>query len=225
MKKGKNNYEGLENFAEENGSCLFGTADVSGIKGEFKALPGESTKHLNTAVSIAFRLSRAVLCTVEDGPTQIYFQHYRQANYFLDNLGLRITEYIQRRGADAMPIPASQVIDRENQTGHLSHRKIAHLAGLGYIGRSNLLVTREFGAGVRLATVLTDYPLIAGAPVSSSCGDCRECINACPAGAIKEKKEDFERTACFRQLDFFRKKRGIGHHICGICVKACRGGK
>ena len=43
--------------------------------------------------------------------------------------------------------------------GHLSHKLVAHLAGLGRIGRSCLLLTPGAGPRVRLATVLTNAPL------------------------------------------------------------------
>lgn len=221
MSEKRNNYENLKSFALENGASLFGTADIAEIKNKFPLLP---ENNLNTAVSIALRLSRAVLSTIYDRPTKLYFQHYRQANYFLDNLGLRITNFIQEKGFDAMPVPASQVIDRENQRGHLPHRHIARLAGLGRAGRSNLLVTPEFGAQIRLATILTDLPLPNDAPLEKQdCGQCFKCVSLCPAGAIKESAEDFDREACFKQLDMFRKKCQIGHHICGICVNACPG--
>jgi epoxyqueuosine reductase QueG len=45
----------------------------------------------------------------------------------------------------------------------------------------------------------------------------------CPAGAIKERQEDFEHLECFEQLRLFRKRDHIGQYICGVCVKACRG--
>jgi epoxyqueuosine reductase len=216
-----NNYEMLKSFSEANGASLFGTADITGIRKDFPLLPENS---LNTAVSIAFRLSKAVLDTIEDKPTQIYFHHYKQVNYFLDNLALRITNQIQQFGFNAMPIPASQVIDRDGQRGHLSHVRIARLAGLGHIGRNNLLVTPEFGACVRLTTILTDFPIALDEPLKNQdCGECRKCVSLCPAGAIKEKPEDFDRKACFKQLDMFRRKCQIGHHICGICVRACTG--
>jgi epoxyqueuosine reductase QueG len=59
-------------------------------------------------------------------------------------------------------------------------------------------------------------------PIEESCGECRECIDACPAGAIKESAAELDISACKAQLETFRKRPGIGHHICGICVKVCR---
>ena len=56
-------------------------------------------------------------------------------------------------------MPASQIVDWEKQTAHLSHKKIGELAGIGFIGRNNLLVNPEIGSRFRLATILTNMPL------------------------------------------------------------------
>jgi len=134
-----------------------------------------------------------------------------------------VVQFIQNRGWSALPIPSSQTIDWENQRGHLSHKEVAQQAGLGWIGRNNLLVNPDFGSRVRLVTVLTDFPIPCDKTTEDGCSECRDCLGVCPAGAIKERLEDFDRIACYRKLDEFRKICKIGHHICGICVKACRG--
>ncbi|HLD30477.1 MAG TPA: 4Fe-4S double cluster binding domain-containing protein, partial [bacterium] len=66
-------------------------------------------------------------------------------------------------------------------------------------------------------------PLETSVPVETDCGDCYSCIEACPAGAIKKNRQEFDPRSCFSKLDEFRKKYQISHHICGICVKACPG--
>jgi epoxyqueuosine reductase QueG len=169
------------------------------------------------------RLSDAVLGEIEDRPTQLYFHHYRQANVFLDRVAFGLAHLIQKMGYHALPIPASQIIDWENQKGHLSHKKVAQEAGLGWMGRNNLLVNPIHGACVRLVTVLTDLPLSHDTPLEEGCGECRRCIVVCPAGAIKERQQDFEHLKCFEQLCLFKKRDHIGQYICGVCVKACKG--
>jgi len=96
-------------------------------------------------------------------------------------------------------------------------------AGLGWLGRSNLVVMPGHGAQVRLVTVLTDMPLPTDRPSEQDCGDCRDCIGACPAGAIKETAAEFDHHACFELLKEFQKKRHVSQYICGICVRACAG--
>jgi Fe-S cluster assembly protein SufD len=95
----------------------------------------------------------------------------------------------------------------------------------GGLIRNNLLVNRKLGAGLRLATVLTDLPLIADKPVEDSCGECRRCMALCPAKAIKERPEDFDHQGCFAKLKEFQKLRYTDQYICGVCIKACAGSR
>jgi epoxyqueuosine reductase QueG len=136
---------------------------------------------------------------------------------------LILTSTIHSYGYQAVPIPASQIVDWKIQKGHLSHKHIARAAGLGWIGRNNLLVNEKFGSRIRLVTVLTDLPLVADSPSIKDCSSCRDCLSVCPAGAIKEKQEEFDHLRCYEQLRTFAKTLHFSHNICGICVKACRG--
>jgi epoxyqueuosine reductase QueG len=165
-----------------------------------------------------------VLREIKDQPTKLYFHHYRTLNALLDQLALRTVNFIQAKGFLALPIPASQIIDWQNQKAHLSHKKIGYLAGLGWIGRNNLLVNKSLGSQFRLATILTDMPLKTDKPVKDSCGRCRACVTVCPSGSIKENPADFDHIKCFEKLKEFQKLRLVDQYICGVCVNACKGG-
>ncbi len=69
----------------------------------------------------------------------------------------------------------------------MPHKTIALLAGLGWIGKHNLLVTQEFGSAICMCTVLTNAPIqtVLHTPSNSLCGDCNICKNICPANALK----------------------------------------
>jgi epoxyqueuosine reductase len=214
----------LGEYALSLGFSLFGAADVSAIRSE--SLLSEATRaKFPYAVSLGKRTVDAVLDDIEDKPTPLYFHHYRQLNYFLDRGALHVASHIQELGYRALPIAASQIVDWENQRGHVSHKKIGQMAGLGWIGRNNLLVNGECGSRFRLVTVLTDMPLEPGSPAAFGCGTCRACVAPCPAGAIMERPEDFDHRACYAQLDAWRKAHVVSQHICGVCVKACKGPK
>ncbi|MBN1271841.1 MAG: epoxyqueuosine reductase [Candidatus Aminicenantes bacterium] len=204
------------------GFSLFGVADISGVPRGFNMEP-ETLRLYPRAVVLAKRLLDAVIETVKDAPNAVYFHHYRQLNFFLDRGAFLLSSAVQDMGYRALPIAASQIIDWENQKAHLSHKHMARLAGLGWIGRSNLLVTPEWGARVRLVTVLTDMPLEPDKPLDEDCGECRKCLDVCPASAIREKQEDFDHLACFEKLKEFRKRGLVGQYICGVCVRACPG--
>ena len=223
MESREDNYHKLNNWVLERGISLFGVADIRPFKEDFLLLSKQSIDSFDSGISLAVSLSNSVLEEIEDRPTQLYFHYYRQANFFLDRVAFSLVHFIQGMGCGALPIPASQIVDWENQKGHLSHKKVAQEAGLGWTGRNNLLVNPTYGARIRLVTVLTDLPLKHDHPIKGGCLKCEECLAVCPAGAIKERQEDFEHLECFEQLRLFRKRDHIGQYICGVCVKACRG--
>lgn len=224
MAKVRETSEELKKYAHNLGLTLAGIADISKVKGEF-LLAQEVKDRFDVAICLGMRLLDSVLEEIKDKPTSLYFHHYRQINFFLDRAAFLLASHIQELGYRALPIPASQIIDWENQKAHLSHKIVGHLAGFGWIGRNNLLVNPLYGARLRLVTVLTDIPLDVDRPLMSDCGQCLQCLSACPAMAIKEKKEEFDHHACYAKLDEFRRRGLVGQRICGVCVKACHGKK
>ena len=202
---------------------LIGVADIGGVRDRICGLPENTVAGLPFAIVGAMKVSSAVLDTLEDGPNVLYYHHYRQLNFHLDRAALGLAREMERRGYLAIPIAASQVVDWGSMRGHVSHKELGRLAGLGWLGINNLLVTPDFGARVRLVSVLTNMPLAPGRPVAGGCGDCRRCLTVCPAGAIHEDPAGFDHMACYQQLKEFTKSRRIGQYICGLCVKACAG--
>jgi len=61
-------------------------------------------------------------------------------------------------------------------------------AGLGELGRTNRLITPEFGPYVRLCKVLTDLPLSTDKPIDFGllefCKICKRCAEACPSNCL-----------------------------------------
>jgi len=215
--------EELRNTAVGMGGAAFGIADLTDLAKEMPDLlslvPGEYTR----AVVVGIRLQKAVLEGIVDRPTPLYFHHYRQLNYQLDRMALRLAGMIQEQGCRALAVPASQMIQRSPMSGHISHKLLALSAGIGFIGRCTLLVHPEHGAQLRYVSVLTDMSLSADSPHGGDCGDCRACIAPCPAAAIAEDRKDFDLDACYAKLNEFVRLPFVGQHICGVCVKACDG--
>ncbi len=215
------NYEELRRFALRQGVSLFGVGRVEPVRAALHPSIAHGARKLKYAISFGIRLSDAVLDTIHDRPTLIYKHHYRAVNWWLDRVSLEMSNLIQGKGSKALPIPASQIVDWEHQRGHLPHVLIAEQAGLGWIGRSNLLVNPKHGAKVRYSTILTDIPLKVSGPVGGDCGECEECLEVCPAGAITPG--GYDRQRCLAKLQEFSKMKGIGVRICGLCVKVCKG--
>ncbi len=220
-----NNTEEVRTFLHDQGVDVFGVARMALYGKDLVGLDDSIKDEFPFAVVFGLVLTKSVMETVKGGPNSLYLHHYRQANYRLDMIAYLLAKEIEGRGDRALPFPASQLVDWRNQKGHISHKRVGELAGIGWIGRNNLLVHPVFGSRVRYNTVLTDMPLVAGGPLASGCGECRQCMTACPAGAIKEGPSGFDHVGCFNMITQLKNKRNLGHHICGICIEACMGKK
>lgn len=69
-------------------------------------------------------------------------------------------------------------------TGELIDVAVAARAGIGFIGRNGLLITKEFGSYVYLGEIITNIPFEPDSLVDYDCGDCRRCIDGCPTQAL-----------------------------------------
>jgi epoxyqueuosine reductase QueG len=206
----------VKNFLRDSKVNIVGFGRVPSEKKIF-----EIAENLQNAIVFGYPLSKSVLKTIKDHPTLIYKHHYKTVNWILDQTACHLVRFIEEKDKKAIAIPASQVVDWEKRKGHISHIILAKKAGLGYIGRSGLLVHPIFGAQVRYVSVLTDLEFEPDKEIDSSCGECHKCIKVCPAGAISEDGLDVMR--CYEKLNDFSKIRGIGQHVCGVCVKVCNG--
>lgn len=224
----------LKAMAAAGGADLFGIADLTAASAVIEAEYGLRFRKYNRAVALAVCFPLEVIQELLEGPTHTYLHYYRVVNACLDDLALRISNYLQVRGFKSFPIPASQRVSRNRLAGIFSHRLAARLAGLGWIGKSNSLITREFGPRIRLVTVLTDAPLCPSQPVESAaknCGECQLCIESCPAHAIKEAgRESLAGSAgCFdpQLCDEYqnRVRSQFGKRVCGVCLAVCPFGK
>lgn len=224
----------LKRRALELGADLVGVADLQFLDG-IETTPPDLLVPFTRAVSLAVKLPNAVFEQLEDRPTPLYAQVYLNANALLDQIALKLSSWIEARGGKALPIPASQPLDMENFTAHLSAKAVANVAGLGWQGKSLLIVTPQFGPRVRLVTVLTDLSLQPDAPLKNRCGRCTACTDACVAQAIRNVNVEFHYGSRDEALDFrkcadklvkeFKNLPQIEKPICGLCIKVCPWGR
>ena len=216
------------------GADLVGVADVEPLK-QLKLNPAGLLDGFVTALSIGVRLPQSVFEQITDHPTPLYSNVYQTANRMLDEIGFRTAMVLERDGWKSVPIPASQVLDRKHWYGAISHKAVGRMAGLGWQGKSLLLVTARYGPRIRLATILTSAPLTIDGPVKNRCGKCTRCRDACPVGAIKgigtrghykSRNAALHFTRCAEKLvNEFSKLPDVGAPICGICIKVCPYGR
>ena len=203
------------------------TAKLSGIDTE----PSDLLSGFHRAVSIAVPLSGPVMNMIDKQPTPLYSSHYCRVNALLDDLAIRATNFLQSNSAQAVPIPASQTLDSKKCTSYISHKAVALAAGIGWQGKSLLIVNPEFGPRIRLTTVLTDADIVPDSPIRNRCGKCQQCKDHCPAGAIiganttshySSRSDAIDLKKCVHQVrNVFGKLPNITPGICGICIKVC----
>ncbi len=216
--------EALINMLMAEGASMVGFADIS-------ELPSMSRQGMDSAVWIAVALDPLIVRELEKGPTKLYEIEYRKKNELLVNLVRHAAKMVRSFGFEARPrLPTDEDIDWIDLTTPLPHKTVATRAGIGWIGKCGLLVTEEFGSALRMAVVLTDAAFSWKQPVGASlCGDCDECVKACPAGAatgedwIKgmEREEYYNAHLCHEYILDVIKAKGISANICGICIGVC----
>jgi len=227
----------IQNMAKEQGITHFGVANLSVAHNFILEQGGSVVAEFPNSVSLGIRLPQAIVDQLPrraDRAVALSYRHhaYGVINQRLDFAASLISSYIQERGHKVLPIPASVTVDDERICGLFSHKLAAHLAGLGWIGKSCLLITPTDGPRVRWATILTDAPLNTNNKVvEEQCGDCRECVDICPVRAFTGKvfKEGDPREVRYNARkcdDYFRAAEMSGSpRVCGMCLYVCPHGR
>ena len=122
----------------------------------------------------------------------------------LDHITYALGCFLEERGHRAATIPAYIPVEMTSETkgfvGVVSLRHVAQASGLGVLGRSNLLLTPDFGPRVRLGGVVTTAPMDPDEPIEEDfCEQCEACISACPVDALSEPGKT-RMGRCVRQV-------------------------
>lgn len=204
-------------------------ADLVGF-GDIRCLGGPAG--FSSCVSLAVKLPAETVCGISSGPTREYFRQYHLLNAKLDALAELAASCLCAQGFHALAQTTTTVVESAGYRTPMPHKTCATRAGLGWIGKSALLVTPEYGPAVRLSSVLTDAPFdSSGPPINASrCGGCTRCQDACPGRAIQGAAWDVgvEREALV-DVEACRKAAralawdAIGEEItlCGKCIEIC----
>ena len=160
------------------------------------ALPGEAAAGYSCAVLFGKALSREYICAMRDGRTP-KTKEVLNTERKMDALAVKIADALEAEGFSSTG---------KLKTGLLPHKTVALRAGLGFIGKNNLLVTERYGCALMLGKVLTAAPfaVICETPKTPQCGDCRLCAEACPTQALfgtpwavgTTREEMLERKRC-----------------------------
>jgi epoxyqueuosine reductase QueG len=144
--------------------------------------------------------SAAVLIGIALNPSYIFrlskenimdYSEFNEKENGADRLSEWTADFIIEKGYKAFAqsernLSLHGFYDENTKTTPLPHKKIAVLAGLGWIGKHNLLVIQKYGSAFCMCSVLTNAPLpTENEPmIMPKCGGCTVCKNICPAGVI-----------------------------------------
>jgi epoxyqueuosine reductase len=222
----------VENHLVPKQDYVYGFADLQGL------LPNKYSDY-RFGISIGKRLDDGIINNLIEGPTMEYFNHYNNVNKQLAALTEEIQKDLSGKGLDSLPIVPTISVGSRHYAKYLkslsydiSHKMVATRAGLGWIGKTDLLITKEFGPRVRLVTVLLKQdPGCNVKPVEKSkCGNCNICVLKCPANAATGLKwnvsvhrdEFFNAFKCREKCrELTKQKLNVEERICGLCISVC----
>jgi len=190
-------------------------------------------------VVIGRKLDDKIIDPVIHGPTLEYYHYYNAINAELGGLIHQIADDIRCEGYNCdvvePTIMESDVKDpnyEKTLRTPVSHKMIGTRSGLGWIGKTDLFVSSQFGPRLRLVSLLTNYPLESkNKPIDKSkCGTCNICVQKCPAQAATGQLWDiytdrdtfFDAHKCRNKCGELAKTNlNVNIRVCGICVAAC----
>ena len=164
-------------------------------------LTHKQSKGYSTAILFGIALSKSYLEKVAANPEYVeqmkVLQTINEDEFHLtelktDQIADNIEKYIVSKGFKAYSQSEENIVksgcyDKKNKTTPLPHKTIAVLAGLGWIGKNNLLVTKKYGSAISMCSVLTNATLDSKRqePLIPLCGNCGICSQICKTNAIK----------------------------------------
>jgi epoxyqueuosine reductase len=215
----------------DDGQHLYGFADLTGLL-------HPRFQGYDYGIVIGKKLDDSIVDSVIDGPTMQYYNLYVDTNNYLADLVKELSEDLRIAGIKSLALnpttsDAYRAADYDRTLRHnFSQKMVATRAGLGWIGKTDLFISKKWGPRLRLASVLVDYPLKPSSkPIDESrCGKCNLCVEACPAQAATgqlwnihlDRDQFYSARKCKETANLLSLERiGKDERICGICVSIC----
>ena len=126
-------------------------------------------------------------------------------------------------------IPPVAQQNEEDLLAAFSFKYAAVNAGLGWIGKNDVLITEEYGPRIRLSAVLIDYSFEYGSKITESkCGSCTRCVDICPHKALTgvnwdittHRSDLIDYHLCNQKRSAYIKSHGR-KSACGLCMVVC----
>jgi len=202
--------ENLRRYIKELEVDIYGIVDMHLLKEMETGLPTDLKKFINM-------FPYAIVLGVQYGKLGKKASGTESA-LFLEEAAFSIMSYLENKGYRQLIIHTEDEFDPINRLGFMSLKILAKTAGLGWQGRSLLIISPEYGPLHRLIAILTDLPLQTNQVIKNECGDCRKCIEACPQNALTFVAFN-DHPSC--REDVLDIKTCLGDNGCLSCILPC----
>ena len=179
MRKFEELRSNLENYKEKGFYNEFAEEDI-----EKRINPLVEYPWGKTIISIAFPYFHKG--TYSDNGFSVYTRGH-DYHYVVNKYLNKIIEFISLKGGKAEAFCDSNL---------LPERYIAYLAGVGFVGKNNMIITKKYGSYVFLGEIITDLEIETDErnylelKEFNECGECTICLGKCPTKAIKENEKN-----------------------------------
>jgi len=186
---------------------------------------------LNYNTNYPYSTEAAARAEVEGGPVHGWISRYAWGDDYHKVMWAKLNtlaEALKERFRG--PFAARAYAD----TGPVAERVFAKHAGLGWLGKNTLLLNEEFGSWLFLGVLFTTLELSPSlgpreSPPPDLCGNCRQCLDACPTNALVEPYVlDARRCLSYLTIELrgsipeeFREHLGWQVYGCDICQDVC----
>lgn len=211
----------IKNFTIENDIDIFGIADVDVINQ--KARLGRRPKDL-------FSTAKSILlfgCGMADPVSRGWVCNGKGGDYFsltiseLENRKWMLKKFLREQGFHSFggDIYGGGIFE----TG-IRLANVAESCGLGYIGKSNLLITKKYGPRLNLLYIATDAPFLPDRKTEiDNCGNCTMCQSYCTSRAIMGDGY-FHARQCESIINCSENKIRFSRYLnidCDMCLRMC----
>ena len=189
-------------FLEKKGINFAHFIDIS-------ALPKAQNKGYTKAILFGMVLSAKYLEKVGNDPNhvenmirnkEIKNDEFHLSELKTDRIADELSDLLTAQGHKSYSqseanIEATGFYDKENYLTPLPHKTLALMAGMGWIGKHNLLVTPKYGSGISMSSVLCDAPWdgVKKEIMQQRCGTCKICVEVCKPGALTGNNWDINK--------------------------------
>jgi epoxyqueuosine reductase len=221
--KSKITSEEIKKIARDLGADLCGIASVVKFENAPEGFkPGDIYKKAKSVIVYAKRLPTEVLFAKSCIP---YTHVNALITLAVDKLSLELSLKLQDLTIPNVMIPTDdpyEAWDNERRHGKaiLSLRHAGYLAGLGKLGKNNLLINDKYGNMIQIGALLADYEFHYDEIAAyQACNDnCSACLKSCPQKALDGSTVNQDKC---RKLSNFKTEKGYVLKKCWECRRSC----